>query len=248
MRHAAGSGGLGAISGGLARKFVAGRSASTPIHHPVGRIETVPIVGRNARAPAPHVLRVGCVVIRALGSSSTGRAVRGTQRSRPEETPPNNALQRTRRQSLRSFLLAAELDIVRRGTKSWTWFSRLPTNGRFESQRHCAALIPSSRRVCPPSRWLTPGSLGTPRTRSLRRVRVRQHCIFRCRSTHAASLFATRSRVVLLTTQLGRYWKHAHLAQACPGAGTRRTAAWAPGIRHIAGRRSLVRGVASSPA
>ena len=26
--------------------------------------------------------------------------------------PPNNALQRTRRQSLRSFLLAAELDIV----------------------------------------------------------------------------------------------------------------------------------------
>ena len=33
---------------------------------------------------------------------------------REARAPPNNALQRTRRQSLRSFLLAAELDIVRR--------------------------------------------------------------------------------------------------------------------------------------
>ena len=38
--------------------------------------------------------------------------------SSPSAVQPNNALQRTRRQSLRSFLLAAELDIVRRPNES----------------------------------------------------------------------------------------------------------------------------------
>ena len=54
--------------------------------------------------------------------------------SHATETPPNTSLQRTRRQSLRSFLLAAELDIVRRAERAaWNARSSASNGSRMPS-------------------------------------------------------------------------------------------------------------------
>ncbi len=111
-----------------------------------------------------------------IGQRKPARAYAARQpRCRRRRVPPNTSLQRTRRQSLRSFLLAAELDIVRR------------LNGACRASRLRIAL---SSRSQPWPRSLSALVGPTPARRSARPC-FRRNTGWPLFSRHALSSYAT---------------------------------------------------------